>query len=227
MGIRKVLSGALVSALTLGILSVAASSASALTSQEQAFVDRINAERRQRGLNTLVVKNDLADVARRHSRRMAAEGSIWHNPNLGNEVDGWQVIGENVGMGPSVESLHAAFMNSKPHRDNILYSSYNQIGVGNAVDESGTIYTTHVFAKRRSTSSTTTKKKTTTTTTKKVASTTTSAPAPKPAPASAAAAPKPKPKPVTAEPRTVDLLMRMVGLDAEDVDPATGAAAGF
>ena len=218
MGIRKVLSGALVSALTLGILSVAASSASALTSQEQAFVDRINAERRQRGLNTLVVKNDLADVARRHSRRMAAEGSIWHNPNLGNEVDGWQVIGENVGMGPSVESLHAAFMNSKPHRDNILYSSYNQIGVGNAVDESGTIYTTHVFAKRRSTSSTTTKK---------VASTTTSAPAPKPAAAPAAAAPKPKPKPVTAEPRTVDLLMRMVGLDAEDVDPATGAAAGF
>jgi len=210
MGIRKVLSGALVSALTLGILSVAASSASALTSQEQAFVDRINAERRQRGLNTLVVKNDLADVARRHSRRMAAEGSIWHNPNLGNEVDGWQVIGENVGMGPSVESLHAAFMNSKPHRDNILYSSYNQIGVGNAVDESGTIYTTHVFAKRRSTSSTTT-----------------SAPAPKPAAAPAAAAPKPKPKPVTAEPRTVDLLMRMVGLDAEDVDPATGAAAGF
>jgi hypothetical protein len=38
---------------------------------------------------------------------------------------------------------------------------------------------------------------------------------------------KPAPAQVVAIPQTVDLLVQMVGMDSDHVDPATGAAAGF
>jgi hypothetical protein len=43
----------------------------------------------------------------------------------------------------------------------------------------------------------------------------------------AQALPKRVPAQVVAIPQTVDLLVRMVGMDSDHVDPATGAAAGF
>lgn len=220
---KRFASGALIAALTAGILAVSAGSASALSSSESQFVSKINAERTSRGKKALTVKSDLVSVARRHSARMAAKGSIWHNPNLGDEVDGWTLLGENVGKGPSVDSLHRAFMDSPGHRANILESDFNQAGVG-VVVEDGTIYVTEVFAKRKTTTvtkTTTTVQKTSTTTSK---TSTTSKPRTTSAPRVAAqAAPArpvapPKPKPVEAAPRTVDLLVRMVGMDAEEGD---------
>lgn len=215
---KRFASGALIAALTAGILAVTAGSASALSSSESQFVGKINAERTARGTKALTVKSDLVSVARRHSARMAAKGSIWHNPNLGDEVDGWTLLGENVGMGPSVESLHKAFMDSPGHRANILESDYNQVGVGIVVED-GTIYVTQVFAKRKT--ATTTVQKTSTTSVRKTSTTSTprTTSAPRVAAQAAPARPvvPPKPKPVEA-PRTVDLLVRMVGMDAEEGD---------
>ena len=102
----------------------------AASNDESGFHSRINAERSQRGQNTLSWSEDLAVVARRHANRMADEGNLYHNPNLRSDVDNWEVVGENVGYGPNVEDLHQAFMNSNSHRANILDGSYTQVGVG-------------------------------------------------------------------------------------------------
>ena len=109
------------------------------------FVAKTNAERTSRGLRAMVVKSDLAAVAARHSARMAAKNSLHHNPNLGSEVSGWQVVGENVGNGGSVDSIHRALMNSPAHRANILATDYTEVGMATVTDSRGVIWVTQVF----------------------------------------------------------------------------------
>lgn len=121
------------------------SAATAAETQAAAFVRKANAERTSRGLPAYTVASDLATVARRHSERMAAKHTLYHNPNLGSEVSGWQVVGENVGMGGDVDSIHQAFMDSPAHRANILATDYTQIGVGTVTDSDGVMWVTQVF----------------------------------------------------------------------------------
>ena len=111
---------------------------------EVRFVDSLNVERATRGTARLMVASDLRDVARRHSARMARDSHLHHNPNLGSDVSGWSRVGENVGRGGSVSSLHRALMNSEGHRRNMLDSNFTEIGVGVVVSGS-TIWVTQVF----------------------------------------------------------------------------------
>jgi uncharacterized protein YkwD len=251
MGKRFVSGTLLVSMMIAGIITISAGAASATTANDEShFVSLINYERttdtrswscgRAGGLNSLSVYSDLVAVARKHSQQMAAKGTIWHDSSTWNSVSGWSEYGENVGMGPAtisdpVGNLHTAFMNSSEHCQNILYSHtsppFNQVGVG-VVISNGTMYVTEIFVRRGSTSTTTYHRSTTTqqatsttthhaTTYRPVASVTHAATAaPK-------LQPKPKPSLVLATPQTVDLLERMVGMDSDHVDPATGAATGF
>jgi uncharacterized protein YkwD len=57
------------------------------------------------------------------------------------------MLGENVGSGPSVEAIQAAFMNSPGHRANILNPEFNWAGAGVAVAGNGTVYVVQVFGK--------------------------------------------------------------------------------
>lgn len=140
---------AALAAAATAVLLLASSSSSATTSLEADFVSRINAERSSRGLSTLTVKSDLAAVARDWAEQMAAAGSISHDPNLASKVSGWTVLGDNVGKGPTVSSIHKAFMESETHRHIILDADFNQVGVGVAKSGS-TIYVTQIFARRAS-----------------------------------------------------------------------------
>ena len=98
--------------------------------READFIALVNIERAKHNLPALAPVNDIRDVARKHSLKMAQESRLHHNPTFSQEITNWQVIGENVGRGPSVESLHRALMNSEGHRANILHERYTQIGVG-------------------------------------------------------------------------------------------------
>jgi hypothetical protein len=209
---KRTASFALVACLSGGLIVVAAPQAGALSGTETCFFNKINAERANVGRSKLVVKSDLVSVARNHSKDMAADGTIYHNSNLKNEVGGnWWALGENVGMGPDCESLHNAFMDSPGHKANVLDKDYNQIGVGVEMD-GGTIYVTMVFAGRPSGS--------------------TAKPTPKPTlkakpkPAAAPVKPKPVPKPPEAEARTMSIMLVLLGMDAARVDPTSGAAMG-
>jgi uncharacterized protein YkwD len=88
----------------------------------------------------------LIKIARRHSGRMAASGGIYHNPNLAQNANRirWSILGENVGVGNSIETLHQAFMNSPPHRENVMRSRFRKVGVG-VVERDGRLWVTVVF----------------------------------------------------------------------------------
>jgi uncharacterized protein YkwD len=58
-------------------------------------------------------------LAYRHSVAMARKGQRWHN-DISSATDHWVWLGQNVGVGSSVEGLPRAFMDSPPHRANIL-----------------------------------------------------------------------------------------------------------
>lgn len=114
------------------------------TGSEAASLAEIDAERSARGLPALRRSAELQAVARRHAVRMADDGSLHHNPELGSEVSGWRQVGENVGRGPSADAVHRAFMDSASHRDNILSASFVEVGVG--VERRGdVIWVTQVF----------------------------------------------------------------------------------
>jgi hypothetical protein len=130
-------------AATAGVLFATIETAHA--SSAGAFVSDTNSARASNGLSGLSVAGDLSAVAQRHARAMANSGSLYHNSSLGSDVCCWQSIGENIGEGQSERQVQNAFMNSAPHRDNILSSAYTQIGVGTATDSHGTLWVDEVF----------------------------------------------------------------------------------
>jgi uncharacterized protein YkwD len=149
-----------------GILLVLAAAALLLTplpvdassqwgSSEERFVEKINAERRARGLNSLAVDVELRRVARGWTDRMAREDRLYHNPNMRNEVQrNWQRLGENVGftVAPGishhdlVDRLHRAFMNSPGHAANVR-GDWTAVGVGVRVTSSNKMWVTVNFMK--------------------------------------------------------------------------------
>jgi hypothetical protein len=138
---------ALLSALLLmASLAVTATPAHAAidSGAEAEFVKLVNGERAKKGLGQLRVASDLVKVARRHSQDMAAQNRLHHNPDLGDDVDNWKRLAENVGRGPSVSSLHKAFMDSPGHRANILDGKVTEIGIGVEV-RNGIVWVTEVF----------------------------------------------------------------------------------
>jgi uncharacterized protein YkwD len=111
---------------------------------ESQFVAALNSARASQGLPALAIAGELTSVARAHSRVMADADHLHHNPDLGSAVSGWRKIGENVGRGPSVSSIHGALMNSPGHRRNILDPDWTQLGMG-VVVEDGQLWVTQVF----------------------------------------------------------------------------------
>jgi hypothetical protein len=117
-------------------------------SAEAEFVQRINSLRADKGLPPLGVDPELTAIARRWSAHMADEGQLSHNPNLGNEASNWRMLGENVGYGPTVESIHRAFVNSPHHYDNLVEAAFTVVGVG-VVERDGQIWVTEDFKQPR------------------------------------------------------------------------------
>jgi hypothetical protein len=111
---------------------------------EESFVARINAERAARGLEPMQIYWDLTDDARAHSAAMKSQDRIFHNPNLAAVTSEWRGLGENVGVGYSVGSLHDAFMSSPAHRANIL-GDHNYVGVGVVPDSDEVLWVTVIF----------------------------------------------------------------------------------
>lgn len=107
-----------------------------------------NSDRATHGLTELRLAERLSRYATRHSRRMADLGYLFHSGDeqlreaLGGS--GWEVAGENVGVGGSLEELEDAFMGSAPHRHNVLGRPYDRAAVG-IVESDGTLWVTVIF----------------------------------------------------------------------------------
>ena len=140
----RLATAATVCAATGAGLVALASPAGAVSSDASSYLARMNAERVDHGLRGLTMRSDLNAVAQSWANHMASVGLLSHNPRLASQVTNWQVVGENVGEGPSIDALDGAFWASTPHRDNILDPSYRDVGVGTAVAD-GVIWITIDF----------------------------------------------------------------------------------
>lgn len=118
--------------------TMAAMPALAQQSAEQQVMELANADRAQHGLAPLKWDPALAQAAAEHAQLMAQQQALSHQfagePDLvargGAAGVHFRSIAENVAVAPNPEALNQEWMNSTPHRANILNPTMNGIGVG-------------------------------------------------------------------------------------------------
>lgn len=111
------------------------------------FAAKMNAERKAKGLGTMKLDPELSKAAMVHTvNEMIKPNTLQHTTNsaLAKRVTNWVTLGENVGVGAEVASLHQAFMNSPAHKANIMLPKFNNVGVG-AKEADGRLWVTVLF----------------------------------------------------------------------------------
>jgi hypothetical protein len=119
----------------------------------QKIFDLTNQDRAAHGLPPLHWDPALAVAAATHADRMKEEKSLAHEypgePDLTARASQagarFQALAENIAMGPSAEALEKQWMNSVPHRTNILDPQMNAIGLA-VWERSGYLYAVVDFA---------------------------------------------------------------------------------
>lgn len=115
--------------------------AQALNRPGAKFARFINKARVTRDLPTLDVNRTLTHYAVQHTKKMIESGDLFHS---GSQYGGCSVWAENVGVGTRPWEIHQAFMQSAPHRQNIL-GPYHLMGIGARRDSSGRLWVTEIF----------------------------------------------------------------------------------
>lgn len=138
---------ALVVALLVGfgLTSVGVNSASA--SEADTIAALVNQARASAGLPGLIHNPSMDSVALQWANQMGASQVMSHNPDYSTQIpSGWSRAGENVAMGqPTPSAMHTAWMNSAPHRANIL-GDFTDIGIA-FVTVNGTTWGVEDFGK--------------------------------------------------------------------------------
>ena len=118
----------------------------------------VNSERAKQRLRPLVWDDDVANVARDHSRQMGRQGFFAHQDPRGRtvveraegrDVRGWSKIGENLFMCDEVDEFERysvrGWLKSPSHRRNMLNREWSTTGIGIYRSRDGRIYVTQVF----------------------------------------------------------------------------------
>ncbi len=109
----------------------------------QTMLDSVNNERMSRGYVSYRMDQTLNDIAQQHADWMNANlncslGQLTHNQNGQGPAEratnfgyDWRAIGENVACGQdNVAETMKQWMNSAPHKKNILDQDFEEIGIG-------------------------------------------------------------------------------------------------
>jgi len=123
------------------------------SAEEQFFFDSANRERVARQLPPLKWNSSLAEAARRHALRMAQQADLSHQlpgePSLSQRAAQagarFSKIGENIAVGPRVQSIQTGWMHSPGHRANILDLQFTALGVA-VIAENGQLYAVEDFS---------------------------------------------------------------------------------
>ncbi|MEZ5307580.1 MAG: CAP domain-containing protein [Pyrinomonadaceae bacterium] len=132
-----------------------------LSGEAKTIFQKVNAERKAKGLSALRWHEDLAKVAYKYSRKMAREGFFSHYDSDGNSVveraedegiKNWTKIGENLFtsegfLDPETIAVEG-WMKSKSHRKNILDKEWTDTGVGVYQTGENEFYVTQVFIRK-------------------------------------------------------------------------------
>jgi hypothetical protein len=125
---------------TIGLAIVTFSSPPARAQESgpaQTLFQSANKARAAQGLAPLKWSAVLATAARQHALRMAAQNTLSHQlsgePGMAARASQagarFSSLAENVAEGPSAESIHQQWMNSPPHRANLLDAQLDSVGI--------------------------------------------------------------------------------------------------
>lgn len=125
-----------------------------LKEMESEVIRLVNNERERMGISPLRENSELSRVARIKSEDFINNNYFTHNSPiygtpfemLNNFKIPFTAAAENIASGQKTPTeVMQTWMNSPGHRSNILNETFNQIGVGVARDNSGTLYWTQLF----------------------------------------------------------------------------------
>ncbi len=132
-----------------------------LVEMEQQMVAGVNVRREAAGLSPYQVDEEISVMALKHAQDMVVRGYFGHITPEGNTLQDRFVkaeinaanVGEDIQRNtrPASETVDFAlnwFMNSRPHRANILHPHHNRIGVGIVEGPPGWYTYVLVFAQR-------------------------------------------------------------------------------
>lgn len=110
------------------------------------LLNAANQDRADAGLPLLQWDPALAAAAHQHALRMARLNTLFHQfpgePPMQDRARQagarFSLVAENVAEGPSVPGLHTQWMNSPPHRANLLDPGLNSVGI--AVVQAGNMF---------------------------------------------------------------------------------------
>ena len=137
----------LVSATEMAVPTAVPRAAGDPASDEAGFIASINGVRSAHGIPALRTNAALHSIATNWSGQMSADKTLYHNPQLVNQLpNNWNTAGENVGVGPDEPSIADAFIKSPEHYVNIVRTTYTDVGVGVVYGQDGRLWVTEDFA---------------------------------------------------------------------------------
>lgn len=114
--------------------------------------ERVNDERRERGLTPLAWHDGLAELASAWSLEMLETG-YRHSPQEFRAHPDFAGTGENIFMGPTdAGEAHVGWMRSDGHRQAILGRDYSAVGIGVVCRNDGRMWATQIFGVSHGTS---------------------------------------------------------------------------
>jgi uncharacterized protein YkwD len=134
----------LAASVAVATLAVGIAPARADAGDASRLLSLTNQVRSSRGLGSLTVDAELSAVAQRWATTLAAQGVISHNGSLPSQVSGWKTLGENVGVGGTVDAIHDGFVASPTHLENLVDPAFTRIGFG-IVRPDARIFVVEVF----------------------------------------------------------------------------------
>jgi uncharacterized protein YkwD len=106
----------------------------------------INQSRYDNGRPAYGIDVDLYFKAQGWADHLSRQGYLSYSNLTDGAPAGWKALGENVGVGGSVDHVHDMFMSSAIHRSNILSWTFNRMGAGVSRDGAGRYWVVHEFA---------------------------------------------------------------------------------
>jgi len=125
------------------------------TSAHAHALELLNADRTRLGVGPVTRRTDISDSAQRWAEQMVANGDISHtfDPAKG-QIPAWiptcpagstQLVGENVGKGPSLEYIETKWIHSASHLRNIKNPALETVGIGVAEGSGGELFVAEMF----------------------------------------------------------------------------------
>ena len=126
-----------------------------LSAQELTAGNLLNSDRARYNLPPLAIDPELCRIARIKSEDMRDNQYFAHTSPVYGDVRrmltqfgySYTAAGENIAHHATAEKAQAAFLSSPGHRKNIMSTAYTKVGIGIAVDQSGYVYLTQIFAR--------------------------------------------------------------------------------